>query len=85
MSTGSGPAALPPGLRGAIGHRVVVRYRLGEGPLMSDVLGVLSGIEADGTVVVIADRDDAEHRLPPGSVVAGKPVPPRAVRASGRR
>ena len=81
--TASGTATpLSPAL---IGSRVVVRYRLVDAPWRTDVLGILSDIEADGTLVVTADRDGRVRRVPAGRVVAAKPVPPRAVRAARSR
>lgn len=67
-------------LRGAVGRRVVVRYRLGTTTALADVLGLLEAIEADGTVVVRRDRDQESVRIAAVEVVAGKPVPPRPPR-----
>lgn len=85
MDIEHGSTGVPAALRDAVGRRVVVRYRLGDGPQRTDVLGTLRSIEPDGTLVVVADRDGTIRRLPPGSVVAGKPVPPRAVRGGPSR
>ncbi|MGF1663972.1 MAG: hypothetical protein ACFCVG_16175 [Kineosporiaceae bacterium] len=75
-------------LRGRTGHRVVVRYRPDPRRReLVDVLGVLEGIEdgPGGMLRVRADRDGQVVEVPTGSVVAGKPVPPRVSRPARPR
>lgn len=61
----------------AIGSRVVVRVRVGDGPTMRDVLGELITLAP----VLRVRRDDGSlARLDVASVVAAKPVPPRPAR-----
>jgi len=62
-----------------IGHRVVVRRRVGE-RAMTDLLGVLVAI--DGDRVVVRAEDGEVHSLAAADVVAGKRVPPRPARYS---
>jgi hypothetical protein len=74
-------------LRGRTGHRVVIRYRPEASRReMVDVLGVLEHLPdgPGGTVRVRADRDGRLVEVPAGSVVAGKPVPPRVSRPTRR-
>jgi hypothetical protein len=66
----------------------VVRYRPDPRRRdMVDVLGVLEHLPEgpDGTVAVRADRDGRVVEVPAGSVVAGKPVPPRVSRPARPR
>jgi GNAT superfamily N-acetyltransferase len=61
-----------------VGRRVVVRYRLTGGGL-TDVLGELVGVSPTDLVVRSARGD---VRVARADVVAGKPVPPRPIRAA---
>lgn len=67
-----------------VGHRVVVRRRIGIGtlgrPLFTDLLGELVSID-DEHVVVRAD-DGRDHAVPVADVAAAKAIPPRPVRYS---
>jgi ribosomal protein S18 acetylase RimI-like enzyme len=60
-----------------VGRRVVVRYRLADGDLATDVLGRLVGRHADTLRIERADGSVVDVRL--ADVVAAKPVPARSV------
>ncbi|WP_226921635.1 putative acetyltransferase [Georgenia subflava] len=83
------PPGEPPWLRWQVGERVVVRYRLEEAddptggrPRLSDALGDLVAVRADG-VVVRTRRGDVH--VPAGAMVTGKRVPPPPDPARYRR
>ena len=65
---------------GHVGQRVVVRYRLPDpapgGPSMTDVLGELEAYDA--VALVVRTEAGEQVRVPAASLVAGKPIPPRA-------
>jgi N-acetylglutamate synthase len=71
---------------GDVGHRVVVRRRVGmtDGrEQYSDVLGELRSLTDE--VAVVRKSDGTEVRVPVGDVVTGKRVPPRPIRRDTRR
>lgn len=61
-----------------VGHRVVVRHRTPAG--LTDVLGELTALDAEG--LVVRTESGQERRIAQPDVVAGKPVGPRPARYS---
>lgn len=59
-----------------IGHRVVVRHRIPGG--LTDVIGVLAGLEPGG--LVVRHADSTPHRIQPEDVTAAKRIPPMPLR-----
>jgi ribosomal protein S18 acetylase RimI-like enzyme len=67
-----------------VGHRVVVRRRVGVGShgrdVFTDLLGEL--VALDDTTLRIRTDDGAEHTIARSEVAAAKPIPPRPTRYS---